>query len=97
VLHSFGGSGDGELPQAGLTNVSGTLYGTTYGGGTNKDGTVFAITTAGAETIIHNFGPFNSKDGESPDAGLINVKGTLYGTTSQGGKYGDGTVFALSL
>jgi uncharacterized repeat protein (TIGR03803 family) len=97
VLHSFGGSGDGQLPQAALINVEGTLYGTTNGGGTNKTGMVFAMTTSGAETIVHNFGPYGSGDGASPDAGLINVKGTLYGTTSGGGKYGAGTVFTLPL
>jgi uncharacterized repeat protein (TIGR03803 family) len=38
VLHSFKGKpeGDGSRPQAGLTNVNGTLYGTTYGGGRAK-------------------------------------------------------------
>ena len=97
VLHSFGGSGDGQLPQAALINVGGTLYGTTWGGGTNKNGMVFAMTTSGAETIVHNFGPYGSGDGASPEAGLINVKDTLYGTTSGGGKYGGGTIFALPL
>jgi uncharacterized repeat protein (TIGR03803 family) len=37
-----------------------------------------------------------SGDGEEPYAGLINVKGTLYGTTSIAGANGDGTVFWLS-
>jgi uncharacterized repeat protein (TIGR03803 family) len=31
----------------------------------------------------------------TPDANLIDVKGTLYGTTFAGGAYGDGTVFAI--
>ncbi len=34
-------------------------------------------------------------DGAVPSAALIAVKGTLYGTTSGGGTYGKGTVFAL--
>jgi uncharacterized repeat protein (TIGR03803 family) len=41
VLHSFGGSGDGEFPYAGLINVNGTLYGTTTHGGAKNAGTVF--------------------------------------------------------
>jgi uncharacterized repeat protein (TIGR03803 family) len=94
VLHSFGGSGDGEDPEAGLINVKGTLYGTTYDGGANGDGTVFAITTSGAETVLHSF-KGGSGDGEDPEAGLLNVKGTLYGTTFEGGANGDGTVFLL--
>jgi len=31
-----------------------------------------------------------------PTAGLINVEGTLYGTTDGGGAKGDGTVFTIT-
>jgi uncharacterized repeat protein (TIGR03803 family) len=46
VLHDFegGASGDGAQPYAALTNMNGTLYGTTFAGGTSDDGTVFALT-----------------------------------------------------
>jgi len=95
LLYSFGGaSGDGHYPDASLINVNGTLYGTTLGGGANGDGTVFAITTSGTETVLHSFG--GSGDGANPLASLINVKGTLYGTTVSGGANGDGTVFAIA-
>jgi len=84
VLHSFGGgSADGAYPYAGLLNVHGTLYGTTQSGGAYDGGTVFAITSSGAETVLHNFG--GSGDGTDPMAALINVDGTLYGTTRYGG------------
>jgi uncharacterized repeat protein (TIGR03803 family) len=43
VLHSFTGGADGALPEAGLLDVGGILYGTTYKGGTDNDGTVFRI------------------------------------------------------
>ena len=44
VLHSFDlDSGDGAEPFAGLTNVGGTIYGATIGGGAYLVGTVFAI------------------------------------------------------
>jgi uncharacterized repeat protein (TIGR03803 family) len=109
VLHSFGGSGDGEDPEAGLINVNGTLYGTTQVGGSGSCsssgpsgcGTVFSITPSGKETVLHSFGT-GSGDGEYPIAGLINVNGTLYGTTSSGGAYCSssgyhcGTVFAIT-
>jgi uncharacterized repeat protein (TIGR03803 family) len=36
-------------------------------------------------------------DGSNPAAGLIDVTGTLYGTTSAGGASNNGTVFELSL
>jgi uncharacterized repeat protein (TIGR03803 family) len=39
---------DGIEPQAGLTNVAGTLYGTTEFGGTGSgDGTVFSLAADG--------------------------------------------------
>lgn len=98
VLHSFGGSGDGYYPYAALINVRGRLYGTTeYGGNTGCHGfgcgTVFSITTSGSEKILHNFG---YPDGAMPAAGLIDVDGTLYGTTVQGGIYNGGTVFSIT-
>jgi uncharacterized repeat protein (TIGR03803 family) len=97
VLHSFNGT-DGEQPYAGLLNVKGTLYGTTYnGGGAIAAGTVFAITTSGKETVLYSFCSIAScKDGAYPIAGLIDVKGTLYGTTNIGGANGDGTVFSIT-
>ena len=102
VLYSFkGGPGDGRYPtQANLLDVDGTLYGTTKHGGPNNGGTVFSMTTSGAETVLHSFG--GSEDGVFPYGGLLDVNGTLYGTTSNGGtgsclRYGNvpgcGTVF----
>jgi len=100
VLHSFNGS-DGRSPQADLLNVNGTLYGATSEGGDCSSigcGTVYSITTAGTKTVLHSFA--GGKAGAYPYAGLINVKGTLYGTTEAGGaycsaSYGCGTVFAI--
>jgi uncharacterized repeat protein (TIGR03803 family) len=96
VLHSFGfGSGDGALPRASLIAVHGTLYGTTEEGGPyNLDGTVFSITLSGTEKVLHNFG--RGSDGQTPEASLIDVNGTLYGTTTFGGAFGKGTVFSIS-
>ncbi len=56
IVHSFGATNDGISPSAKLLNFSGTLYGTTVYGGTHDDGMVFAITTTGSETVLHNFG-----------------------------------------
>ena len=95
VLHSFGGSGDGNGPLASLINVKGMLYGTTMEGGANGDGTVFSITPSGTETVLYSF-KGGSGDGEFPLAGLINVKGKFYGTTVYGDKSDDGTVFSIT-
>jgi len=44
-LHSFTGGNDGGYPLAGLVQGSdGSFYGTTSGGGTNRNGTVFRLT-----------------------------------------------------
>jgi uncharacterized repeat protein (TIGR03803 family) len=101
VIHRFGASGDGLVPLAGLTNVNGTLYGTTqYGGASTCNcGTVFKITKSGAESVLYSFR--GSPDGLQPGAGLIYLKGILYGTTTGGGKYchssgGCGTVFSIT-
>ncbi len=107
VLYSFksGNDGDdGRDPHAGpLVKLKGKLYGTTvYGGGPCParcfGGTVFAITTSGSETVLHSFevGP---EDGKNPRAGVINVAGTLYGTTVAGGVASCycGTVFKVTL
>ncbi|HEX4113828.1 MAG TPA: choice-of-anchor tandem repeat GloVer-containing protein [Stellaceae bacterium] len=99
VLHSFGSGMDGTGPYAGLVDVKGTLYGTTYYGGTYDDGTVFALDPkTGAETVVYSFCykhyPYCT-DGDSPEANLIDENGTLYGTTFAGGASGEGTVFAL--
>ncbi len=98
VLHSFGShSGDGIWPYAGLVfGKKDNLYGTTHNGGANSYGTVFEMTTAGTEKVLHSFGS-HSGDGVWPDAGLVFYKeGNLYGTTHNGGKYNNGTVFEVT-
>jgi uncharacterized repeat protein (TIGR03803 family) len=47
-----------------------------------------------AYAVRHSFK--GGTDGALPRAGLINVKGKLYGTTEVGGASGYGTVFSLS-
>jgi uncharacterized repeat protein (TIGR03803 family) len=107
VLHSFGGSGDGAIPLAGLTlGANGVLYGTTSAGGAAGFGTVFELTPSGSgysEHVVHSFG--GSPDGANPNAGVIlSGNGVLYGTTVNGGlgscsygsKPGCGTVFSIS-
>ena len=98
VLHSFGcaGSGsDGTFPYANLLNVNGRLYGTTAYGGAYNNGTVFSISTSGTQTytVLHSFA---GSDGSEPFTGLVNVQGTLYGTTLRGGAHGGGTVYSIS-
>jgi uncharacterized repeat protein (TIGR03803 family) len=95
ILYNFGSvSGDGLDPLSGLTKVGSAFYGTTSGGGTSDNGTVFKVTLAGAETVLHSF--TNGKDGSAPEAGLTKVGNELYGTTSAGGATHNGTVFLVT-
>lgn len=99
VVYAFcsqDGCADGSLPAyARLIDIKGTLYGTTTSGGVNNDGTVFRIDPGkGVEKLLYSFG--GGTDGVQPYAALINVKGTLYGTTQSGGAYNGGTVFSVS-
>jgi uncharacterized repeat protein (TIGR03803 family) len=111
VLYSFQYNGDAINPEGALLNVGGTLYGTSIDGGANTCGSapvgcgaVFKITLKGKETVLYSFG--GKPDGEWPEAGLINVNGTLYGTTFSGGYgkkcrgegYGNGcgTIFKMT-
>jgi uncharacterized repeat protein (TIGR03803 family) len=92
AIYSFGAPPDGQQPKAGLINVNGTLYGTTYVGGAHNYGTVFTVTTAGKENVLYSF------EGDvNPSASLLAVKGVLYGTTENGGSSGSaGTVFSIT-
>lgn len=93
-LYAFkGGSTDGIQPYGGLVGLNGKLYGTTSGGGANGDGTVYSITLAGVEKVIHSF---NGSDGFQPFSTLIVAHGDLYGTTMSGGKFGGGTIFRIT-
>lgn len=109
VLYRFLGESDGASPASSLIDVNGTLYGTTdrgggsgCPGGAEGCGTLFSVTTTGTEKVLYSFGGA-SQDGLFPDASLLSVNGTLYGTTTQGGwarkcfhHYGCGTVFAFT-
>jgi uncharacterized repeat protein (TIGR03803 family) len=110
ILHSFCGSGTcgtGALPQDGLIQASdGNLYGTAFRGGLEGCtgfgcGTIFKVSpSTHALTGIYSFcaqgAPCN--DGSNPYGGLIQgTDGNLYGTTYNGGAYGYGTIFMITL
>jgi uncharacterized repeat protein (TIGR03803 family) len=95
TLHSFTGN-DGASPyQAPLVEgADGVFYGTTYAGGTNSDGTIFEITSAGALTTLVQF---NGTNGANVYNGLsFGADGNLYGTTYAGGTNGTGTIFRVT-
>lgn len=96
VLYSFQYGTDGAVPGAALIAVAGKLYGTTVeGGGQGFAGTVFDVSPSGVEQILHRF-KNSLSDGQSPESVLLYHNGKLYGTTSVGGRHGDGIIFALT-
>jgi uncharacterized repeat protein (TIGR03803 family) len=101
VLYAFKGGPDGANPWAGLVALNGALYGTTFYGGTGSGcgsstcGTVFQVTTSGAESVVYSF-KGGTSDGANPWAPLTVMNGQLYGPTSSGGAANVGTIFQLS-
>ena len=87
---------DGSTPYAGLVSASdGNLYGATYGGGANGDGTVFKISQGGTFTSLHSFA--GSSDGFFPYAALVQASdGNFYGTTFEGGAHNGGTIYKIT-
>jgi uncharacterized repeat protein (TIGR03803 family) len=97
VLRSFGFANlTAQKPEAPLVEGSdGALYGTSYAGGAGL-GTVFKLNKDGTgQTILHQF-LGSVSDGQNPASGLLLASnGCFYGTTSQGGRFSQGTIFAL--
>ena len=109
AIHSFtpmdtltATNADGAMPLGGLVSSNGTLYGTTFAGGSSGRGTVFSLQTNGLGfTVLHHFTPTDSVagtniDGASPSAALVLSSNVLFGTASAGGAGAAGTVFSLS-
>ncbi len=102
VLHTFGSSpDDGKNPAAGLViDPADNLYGTTYGGGSTGNGSVFKLDPSGNYSMLHSFA--GGGYGWGPYASLLrDSAGNLYGTTQAGGDattcltFGCGTVFKI--
>ena len=105
VIHKFTGS-DGANPYAGLTiDRGGNLYGTTqYGGHLSSTcpggcGTIFRMAQRGSGWLLSDLYEFTAGPEGYPQARVVfGPDGTLYGTASGFGGYGDngpGAVFNL--
>ena len=101
TLYSFqGGTSDGREPYGNLILSGTTLYGMTYEGGYDDEGTIFAFNlTTGKETLLHSFTRATTVpyDGAYPYGSLTLSETTLYGMTWEGGEYDYGVIFSYSL
>ena len=93
-FHSFSGKKGSEPLSA--FNLWG--YGTTYSGGQEGNGNIYRLDLVKGIVNMHNF-TSTGKMGYSPIGDLLtlNVNGvrTIYGTTSNGGAGGGGTIYRL--
>ncbi len=90
---------DGANPDATVVEgTDGNFYGTTAGGGTQHQGTVFKITPQGVLTTLHSFcSEQYCTDGQVSFAGLVQATdGNFYGTTIEGGTSSVGTAFQVT-
>ncbi|MGC1380091.1 MAG: choice-of-anchor tandem repeat GloVer-containing protein [Candidatus Baltobacteraceae bacterium] len=107
VVYAFAGGG-GAFPDAAPIEIGGEFYGTTALGGdggchaVHGCGVVYEVSASGQERIVHVFK--SGSDGEAPNAALLNINGSLFGTTMYGGgngcksahTSGCGTVFEVT-
>jgi uncharacterized repeat protein (TIGR03803 family) len=104
VLFSFDCFEQGKNPYGGVTlDTAGNLYGTTVAGGSggfctgDGCGVVYKLSPSGGswtETVLYNFA--DAPDATNPGSAVIlDGNGNIYGTTPDGGLYGQGTVFQL--
>ena len=94
-------SGPGPFgPEGGvIIDAAGNLFGATWAGGHNYDGTVFKIakTATGYATTATVLVTFNGANGQQPQGNLVaDSSGNLFGTTNAGGVNGQGEVFEVS-
>jgi uncharacterized repeat protein (TIGR03803 family) len=95
TLYNFSGGSDGATPYRALLLFSNTLYGTARSGGGFGAGTVFSLNSDGTDfTNVYSFS--GGLDGAIPVASLLLLGRTLYGTTTAGGAYSNGTIFSVN-
>ena len=99
ILYSFTGGNDGAYPYAHLlVDSAGNLFGTASQGGCCGQGTVFEFSN-GILTTLYGFSAAldgTNPDGQIPMGGLItDSAGNFYGTATEAGSDGWGTVFEL--
>jgi uncharacterized repeat protein (TIGR03803 family) len=94
VLLNFDGT-NGNSPDWLVQGLDGDLYGTTMLGGSQRDGTIFRVTTSGQLTTLYNFA--GSGAGSQPYFGLVlDSNGNFYSVMGDGGTKLRGSVFQIT-
>lgn len=87
-----------QYPTGVLQASDGNFY-ITVSGGVAQNGFILKITPAGKAATLYSFCSLTKcLDGANPGGPLVQgANGNFYGTTANGGKYGNGTFFELTL
>ena len=88
TLFTFTSLATGEFPIGRLIrDVNGNFHGTTIDGGAgclkNDCGVVYRLSSTGVQSILHDFHAVAA--GITPEGGVVDLNGALYGTTVNGG------------
>ncbi len=98
-VYQFTGMSDGYAPIGVILDPAGNLYGATTYGGAGDGGTVYELSPQGSNWSYSLLFPLQTGNpgANGPGARLtMDSAGNLYGTTSQGGQFGAGSVFKLT-
>jgi uncharacterized repeat protein (TIGR03803 family) len=98
TLTTVAATGDrsNDFPIGGVTvDAAGNLYGITCNGGPDNLGTVYEV--AAGTHALNVLASFDGSNGSHPlGSPVMDPAGNLYGTTTQGGPTGNGTVFEVA-
>jgi uncharacterized repeat protein (TIGR03803 family) len=89
---------DGYGPVMMVQGGDGNLYGVTAeGGNVDSSGVIFRLTLAGKYSVLYAFcSQLNCPDGNGPFSIVQGADGNFYGTASEGGANGKGTIFKIT-
>ncbi len=95
VLYAFQGGADGIRPIGMTLDGLGNIYGTTTSGGVNNFGVIFKLAPGSpnwSENVLYTFS--GGADGKEPSSTVtLDSNGNLYGTTYNGGLFGNGVIY----
>ena len=100
IIHAFNPKTEISVPVGGLISANGVLFGTaSESPGSKPGGGFFGLVPFDVPVFtgwgIGESAPFNTQNGIDPHGNLLFDNGDFYGTMSEGGAFGAGTVFQV--